>query len=109
MVMSFAMDAGRSEDGIGGGHGMDEQAERHLGHTTIKFKEVCGTGKSAIPFGEVPLDRATEYAAEDADVTWRLHCVLRNRLAAEGGTGARLTMAEVTRVRPLTISTQEAR
>ena len=86
MVMSFAMDAGRSEDGIGGGHGMDEQAERHLGHTTIKFKEVCGTGKSAIPFGEVPLDRATEYAAEDADVTWRLHCVLRNRLAAEGGT-----------------------
>ena len=86
MVMSFALDAGRSEEGIGGGHGMDEQAERHLGHTTIKFKDVCGTGKSAISFGEVPLDKATAYAAEDADVTWRLHAILRNRLAEEGGT-----------------------
>ena len=85
MVMSFALDAGRGE-GMGGGHGMDELSERHLGHTPLSFKEVCGTGKKAIPFGEVPLDRATEYAAEDADVTLRLYRHLKPRLAEEGGT-----------------------
>ena len=86
MVISFALDAGRGEDGMGGGHGMDELAQRHLGHTPIPFKEVCGTGKKAIGFAEVPLDRATAYAAEDADVTWRLHTLLKPRLAEEGGT-----------------------
>jgi DNA polymerase I len=86
MVMSFDLDAGRSEDGIGGGHGMDELARRHLGHTCIAFKELCGTGKKAIPFGEVPLDRATEYAAEDAEVTWRLHRLLKPRLSDEAAT-----------------------
>lgn len=86
MIVSFALDAGRSEQGIGGGHGMDELSERHLGHTPLAFKDVCGTGKKQIPFGEVPLDKATEYAAEDADVTWRLHAHLKPRLAIEGGT-----------------------
>ena len=86
MVMSFALDAGRSEDGIGGGHGMDELASRHLGHTCIAFKDVCGTGQKQISFAEVPLDRATPYAAEDAEVTWRLHQLLKPRLATEGGT-----------------------
>ncbi|MBX7528458.1 DNA polymerase I [Qipengyuania vesicularis] len=86
MIISFALDAGRSEAGIGGGHGMDELAERHLGHSCISFKELCGTGKKAIPFAEVPLDKATEYAAEDADVTWRLHAMLKRRLPVEGGT-----------------------
>ena len=86
MIISFALDAGRSQDGIGGGHGMDELAQRHLGHTCLTFKELCGTGKKAISFGEVPLDRATEYAAEDADITWRLHTHLKPRLAIEGGT-----------------------
>ena len=86
MVISFDLDAGRSTDGIGGGHGMDELAMRHLGHSCIAFKDVCGTGKKAIPFGEVPLDRATEYAAEDAEVTWRLHRLLKPRLSDEGGT-----------------------
>ncbi|QYU65973.1 DNA polymerase I [Leptolyngbya sp. 15MV] len=85
MIVSFALDAGRSLDGIGGGHGMDELSERHLGHTTLAFKDVCGTGKKAIPFGEVPLAKATEYAAEDAEVTWRLHRLLHPRLAEEGG------------------------
>jgi DNA polymerase-1 len=85
MIVSFALDAGRSPEGIGGGHGMDELSQRHLGHTTLTFKEVCGTGKKAIPFGEVPVDRATEYAAEDADVTWRLWKHLKPRLAEEGG------------------------
>jgi DNA polymerase-1 len=85
MVMSFDLDAGRGE-GMGGGHGMDELSERHLGHTPLAFKDVCGTGKKAIPFGEVPLDRATEYAAEDADVTLRLYRMLKPRLSEEGGT-----------------------
>ncbi len=86
MIVSFALDAGRLLEGIGGGHGMDELSERHLGHTTLTFKDICGSGKKQIPFGEVPLDRATEYAAEDADVTWRLHKVLKPRLAIEHGT-----------------------
>ncbi len=86
MVLSFDLDAGRSVDGIGGGHGMDELAQRHLGHTCIAFKDVCGTGKKAISFAEVPLDRATEYAAEDAEVTWRLHRLFKHRLGEEGAT-----------------------
>ncbi|NMW32886.1 DNA polymerase I [Altererythrobacter sp. RZ02] len=86
MIISFALDAGRGEAGIGGGHGMDELSVRHLGHSPLSFKDVCGTGKKQIPFGEVPLDRATEYAAEDADVTWRLHKHMKPRLAIEGGT-----------------------
>ena len=86
MVISFDLDSGRGDHGIGGGHGMDELSQRHLGHTPIAFKEVCGTGKKAISFAEVPLDRATEYAAEDADITWRLYRVLKPRLALDGGT-----------------------
>lgn len=78
MLMSYALDAGR------GGHGMDELSERHLGHTCISFKEVAGSGKSAITFDRVPLERATAYAAEDADVTLRLWLALKPRLAAEG-------------------------
>ena len=85
MVISFALDAGRGEEGMGGGHGMDELSQRHLGHTPIAFKDVCGTGKKAISFAEVPLDRATAYAAEDADVTLRLYRHLKPRLAIEGG------------------------
>jgi DNA polymerase-1 len=84
MVMSFCLDAGRSETGLAG-HGMDELAERHLGHTTMKFKDLCGSGKKAITFAEVPLADATRYAAEDADVTWRLHQTFLPRLADEGG------------------------
>ena len=91
MVMSFCLDAGRQTDGIGsggigGGHGMDELSERHLGHVPLAFKDLCGTGRKAIPFSEVPLARATEYAAEDADVTWRLYQLLRPRLPDEGAT-----------------------
>lgn len=52
----------------------------------MKFKELCGTGKKAISFAEVPLADATRYAAEDADVTWRLHRLFQPRLAGEGGT-----------------------
>jgi DNA polymerase-1 len=86
MVISFCLDAGRGTDGMGGGHGMDELALRHLGHSCIAFKDVCGTGKKAISFAEVQLDKATAYAAEDADVTWRLHRLLKPRLSEESST-----------------------
>jgi DNA polymerase-1 len=77
MLISYALDAGR------GGHGMDELAQRWLGHTCISFDEVTGTGRTRITFDLVGLDRATAYAAEDADVTLRLWRALKPRLAAE--------------------------
>lgn len=77
MMMSYALDGGSH------GHGMDELAQLHLAHDTIKYSEVCGTGKSAITFDQVPLDKARDYAAEDADITLRLHRFLRRRLLAE--------------------------
>jgi len=77
MLISYVLDAGR------GGHGMDDLAERHLGHTTIKFAEVAGSGKKAVSFDRVGIEEATTYAAEDADVTMRLWRVLKPRLAAE--------------------------
>ena len=80
MLMSYALDAGRM------GHGMDELSEVLLGHKPIAFKDVCGSGKSMITFDNVPLDRATHYAAEDADITLRLWHVLKPRLPAEGMT-----------------------
>ncbi|HRJ69462.1 MAG TPA: DNA polymerase I [Beijerinckiaceae bacterium] len=80
MLMSYVLDAGLH------GHGMDELSELHLGHKPIGFAEVAGTGKSAVTFDRVPIDRATAYAAEDADVTYRLWQVLKPRLAAEGMT-----------------------
>ena len=76
MVISYAQDAGAH------GHGMDELATLHLGHTPISYDEVTGTGRARVTFAEVPLDRATAYAAEDADVTLRLWHALRPRLRA---------------------------
>ncbi len=75
MLISYVLESGDV------GHGMDELSERHLGHKPISFKEVAGSGKSAISFGEVPLERATHYAAEDADVTLRLWKLLKPKLA----------------------------
>ncbi len=80
LVMSFALDAGKHQ------HGLDELAKLHLDHTCLTFKDMCGTGKSQISFAEVQLDRATEYAAEDADVALRLWKLLKLRLPIEGGT-----------------------
>ncbi|MCF8473316.1 MAG: DNA polymerase I [Emcibacter sp.] len=77
MMMSYVLDAGSHH------HGMDELAKIHLDHDCISFKEVCGTGKNQITFDQVPLDKATEYAAEDADITGRLHRILKPRLVAE--------------------------
>ncbi|MGV1681859.1 DNA polymerase I [Sphingopyxis sp. NJF-3] len=80
LVMSFALDAGKHQ------HGLDELAKLHLDHVCLTFKEMCGTGKAQISFAEVPLDRATAYAAEDAEVAWRLWKLLKLRLPIEGGT-----------------------
>ena len=77
MLMSYVLDGGSH------GHGMDELAALHLDYRTIPFKDVTGTGKSQITFDLVPLDRALAYAAEDADVTLRLHRFLKPRLLAE--------------------------
>ncbi|MBA3612197.1 MAG: DNA polymerase I [Nitrospirales bacterium] len=77
MLLSYVLEGGMH------GHGMDELAEHFLGHTTIKFKDVTGTGKSQITFDQVPLEKALEYAAEDAEVTLRLHQVLKPRLISE--------------------------
>jgi len=62
---------------------MDELSDLHLGHTTIKFKDVAGSGRSQVTFDHVPLDKALDYAAEDADVTMRLHRALKPRLLYE--------------------------
>jgi DNA polymerase-1 len=77
MVLSYVLDGGQH------GHGMDELAELFLAHQTIKFSEVAGKGKDAITFDRVPLDKALDYAAEDADVTLRLWKKLKPRLAQE--------------------------
>jgi len=66
------------------GHGMDELAEIHLGHATIKFADVAGSGKAQTTFDHVPLKKALDYAAEDADITLQLHRALKPRLAAAG-------------------------
>ncbi|HUO21259.1 MAG TPA: DNA polymerase I [Caulobacteraceae bacterium] len=78
MLISYVLDSGEH------GHGMDELSELWLGHKPIPFKEVAGSGKTQKHFGQVKLEPATCYAAEDADVTLRLHAILRPRLAAEG-------------------------
>jgi DNA polymerase-1 len=64
-------------------HDMDSLSERHLGIKTITYDEVTGTGAKRIPFEQVEVDRASEYAAEDADITLRLHEVLHRQLAAD--------------------------
>ncbi|WP_132307426.1 DNA polymerase I [Martelella mediterranea] len=77
MLLSYVLDSGM------GGHGMDALSEKWLGHKPIPYKEVAGSGKSMITFDYVDIDRATAYAAEDADVTLRLWLVLKPRLIAE--------------------------
>ena len=81
LVMSFDLDAGGLNS-----HAMDDLAAKHLDHQCLTFKEVCGSGQKQISFDKVPLDRATEYAAEDADVTLRLWKRFRTRLPHERAT-----------------------
>ncbi len=76
MLLSFVLEGGQHE------HNMDFLAHHHFGHTTIAFKDVTGSGKSQVTFDFVPLARARDYAAEDADVTLRLYELLKPRLLA---------------------------
>ena len=77
MLMSYALDAGKHR------HNMDNLSEIHLNHKPISFKEVSGTGKNKITFDKVPIELATQYAAEDADVTFRLYTLFKERLDKE--------------------------
>ncbi|MGQ0663973.1 MAG: DNA polymerase I [Pseudomonadota bacterium] len=77
MLISYVLAGGAH------GHGMDELAGLHLGHKTITYDDVTGTGKARIDFAQVPLARARDYAAEDADVTLCLHLALKPRLVGE--------------------------
>ncbi|MGM4991474.1 DNA polymerase I [Tardiphaga sp. 841_E9_N1_2] len=89
-LMSYALDAGRNA------HGLDALAEIWLGHAMLTFGELIGSGKGKLTFEQVKIDRATAYAAEDADVLLRLWNVLKPRLAAE-----RMTTVYETLERPL--------
>ena len=77
MLLSYALDGGVRN------HGLDNLSRTHLHHEPIPYKEVAGVGKKRIPFQKVPLKQAGEYAAEDADMTLRLHRILRPRLLKE--------------------------
>ena len=90
MLISYVLEGGLH------GHGMDELAELYLDYKTISFSEVAGSGKAKVTFDQVPLDRAVAYAAEDADITLRLHQALKPRLLGE-----RLVTVYETMERPL--------
>jgi len=77
MLMSYVLDAGKNR------HNMDTLSEIHLSHKTISFKDLVGTGKKEINFSDVELDRAMEYAAEDADITYRLYKIFNKNLKLE--------------------------
>jgi DNA polymerase-1 len=102
LLISYALDAGLISMNTANRtrHGMDDLAERHLGHTCMPFTQVIefapGTKRPSKTFAQVPLAKATEYAGEDADVTLRLWMVLKPRLAAE-----RLTTVYETLERPM--------
>ncbi len=77
MLMSYTLDAGKNR------HNMDTLSEIHLGHKTIKFKDLVGTGKKQLNFSEVNISEAKDYAAEDADITYRLYKIFLKSLKAE--------------------------
>jgi len=77
MLMSYVLDAGKNR------HNMDTLSEIHLQHKTISFKEIVGKGKKEINFSDVELDTAMEYAAEDADITYRLYKIFSRNLKLE--------------------------
>ena len=77
MLLSYTLDAGNNR------HNMDTLSEIHLGHKTISYKDVVGTGKKQLNFSDINLKEATKYAAEDADVTLRLYNTLKDRVDSE--------------------------
>ena len=91
LLISYVLDAGRTD------HGMDVLCERLFAHKPISFAQVAGSGRTFIGFARVAIDKATEYAAEDTDVAFRLWEVLKPRLPAE-----RMTAVYETLERPMT-------
>jgi DNA polymerase-1 len=77
MLLSYTLDAGNNR------HNMDTLSELHLGHKTISYKQLVGTGKKQLNFSDINLEDATKYAAEDADVTLRLYNLLLDRVNNE--------------------------
>ena len=77
MLMSYVLDAGKNR------HNMDTLSELHLGHKTISYKDLVGSGKKQLTFDQVDIKKATEYAAEDADITFRLYKILKKNLVKE--------------------------
>ena len=77
MLLSYTLDAGNNR------HNMDILSELHLGHKTISYKEIVGSGKKQLNFSEVSLKEATKYAAEDADITLRLYNTLKSKVDYE--------------------------
>ena len=77
MLISYVLDAGVNK------HGMDDLSKIHLDIAPIPFKEIAGTGKKQLTFDQIDIEKATEYAAEDADITGRLHRLLKPRLVQE--------------------------
>ncbi|QLB13731.1 DNA polymerase I [Bisgaardia hudsonensis] len=76
MLQSYVLDST-------GRHNMDDLAKRYLDHDTITFEEIAGKGKGQLTFNQIPLEQASRYAAEDADVTMKLHQVLWEKLQQE--------------------------
>ncbi len=81
MLLSYVL------DGVQHGHALDELASLHLGHEMVKYRDVCGSGKTLIGFAEAALEKARDYAAELVDVMIRLHPVFKRRLVVERMTG----------------------
>ena len=77
MLMSYVLDAGKNR------HNMDTLSEIHLSHKPISYKEIVGTGKKQINFSEVDIKLAKDYAAEDADITYRLYKIFQKNLKLE--------------------------
>ena len=77
MLMSYTLDAGKNR------HNMDTLSEIHLNHKTISYKDIVGSGKKQISFNEVEILKAKDYAAEDADVTYRLFKIFEKNLKVE--------------------------
>ncbi|WP_020179706.1 DNA polymerase I [Methylopila sp. M107] len=100
MLMSYALDSGL------GAQGLDELSRRHLGHAPITYDEVTGTGRARKTFAEATIEKASAYAAEDADLTFRLWRLFKARLVAERMTGVYETLE---RPMPAVLSTMEQR
>ncbi|MGC1557073.1 MAG: DNA polymerase I, partial [Methylovirgula sp.] len=100
LLLSYVLDAGLTD------HGMDVLSEKHLHHKPLAFGEVAGSGRTFVGFARVSIDKATEYSAEDADITLRLWNVQKPRLAAEHMTNVYETLE-----RPMveTLARMEAR